>query len=257
MGIAKNEGMNIDEWIDHYLWQGADRIVLIDNGSTDDTVARAERWAADGHPVTIMHRSQRSMQVPHYKSVFRELALQKTYRWLLIVDLDEFLFCPNGDRVADALTEFGSTRLIYFNWRHFGAAGQDDHPDSLRRRLTHRRPSLGSHRDTKWIARTSALNGGRNIGLHKVPGVSSRHVVSDNARFQLNHYITQSREFFFKVKATRGSAFSKQNDHVRTAEYFDKANAGCTYEDRTLVDLLEGHGPKGEDRTNLAAPTEI
>lgn len=254
MGIAKNEAMNVDEWIEHYLWQGADQIVLIDNGSTDDTIARAQAWADRGKPVTVVSRPKRSSQLQHYRSVYRELRLRRRFRWLYVADLDEFLFCPNGDRITDALAEYSTVRLIYVNWRHFGAGDQDKHPDSLRRTLCHRRATLGTHRDTKWIVRTYALKNGRGIGCHKISHVPSNHVISDNARFQLNHYITQSREFFFEVKAKRGSALTPKNDHVRTANYFRLANADCTVLDRGLADQVEGRGPTDGDRTGLCDP---
>ena len=37
LSIFKNEATNFEEWINHYLInQQVDRIILIDNGSTDD-----------------------------------------------------------------------------------------------------------------------------------------------------------------------------------------------------------------------------
>lgn len=38
LGIFKNEAFNIREWVEHYEWQGADKIFLIDNGSTDNSM---------------------------------------------------------------------------------------------------------------------------------------------------------------------------------------------------------------------------
>ena len=35
MAIFKNESMGIREWIEHYVWQGVDKILLINNNSTD------------------------------------------------------------------------------------------------------------------------------------------------------------------------------------------------------------------------------
>jgi hypothetical protein len=57
-GIMKKGSLNIDEWIHHYLSMGAEKIFLIDNGSTDDTVAKAQKWMADGR-VSLLIRSTR------------------------------------------------------------------------------------------------------------------------------------------------------------------------------------------------------
>lgn len=157
MGIAKNEGRNIDEWIEHYYWQGASKIVLIDNGSTDDTVARAEGWKARGASIEILISPQRHLQTEHYKRAFRSLHLERDYEWLLVADLDEFWFCKNGDTVASALQDFSGLDLIYVNWTHFGSDGHIAHPDSLRTNLLTRRPELASHGVTKWA--------GADVGL--------------------------------------------------------------------------------------------
>lgn len=37
LAIIKNEGMVIQEWIEHYIWQGVSHFYIIDNGSTDNT----------------------------------------------------------------------------------------------------------------------------------------------------------------------------------------------------------------------------
>ena len=36
LAIFKNEGMNIKEWIEHYIWQGIEHFYLINNDSTDN-----------------------------------------------------------------------------------------------------------------------------------------------------------------------------------------------------------------------------
>ncbi len=59
--IMKNESLNVEEWISHYIWQGADHLFIIDNGSTDDTVARIEASAYRDR-ITLLHRSERHRQ---------------------------------------------------------------------------------------------------------------------------------------------------------------------------------------------------
>ena len=54
LGIMKNESLNIDEWISHYLAMGAAKIYLIDSGSTDDTVAKAHKWVNSGRVEIIL-----------------------------------------------------------------------------------------------------------------------------------------------------------------------------------------------------------
>ena len=44
----KNEARNIVEYVSHYRWQGAEKIYLIDNGSTDETLELIKPFLEDG-----------------------------------------------------------------------------------------------------------------------------------------------------------------------------------------------------------------
>lgn len=237
LGIMKNEAMNLDEWVEHYLWMGAGRIYLIDNGSTDDTVAKARAWAAKGR-VELVEYPERHQQVPHYRRAFRHFDIARQCEWLLIADLDEFWFCPAGDRLTDALTEFGAYDVIYSNWVMFGSGGLIDHPPSVRTDFTLRRPGVAGHDETKYICRSRLLENPEALGIHKVWGGDSSRTVSDTRRFQLNHYPIQSEDFFRKVKMTRGAADSERYETIRDMDYFRRYDAGCDQEDRQLADLV-------------------
>lgn len=240
LAIMKNEAMNIDEWVSHYLQVGADRIVLIDNGSTDDTFAKAEAWVRRG-AVDLISRPQRHRQSDHYLSAFNTFIRGK-YEWLLVADLDEFWFCPDGTKVSSKLAEeqFAQTDVIYANWQMFGSSGLVDHPSSIRSALVHRSLGLSSHLDTKYLCRTAVLTSRANIGVHKIIGGDSARTVSDNENFHLFHYPIQSLEFFEKVKMARGDALSAGSDLVRDMNYFRQYDAPCTVLDRTLAELVEG-----------------
>lgn len=237
MGIMKNEGMNVDEWIAHYLWMGAGKIYLIDNGSTDDTVAKVRAWQGRA-PVELIEYPKPHQQVAHYRAAFRHFRIARQCQWLLIADLDEFWFCPNGDTIATALQEYRDIDVIYANWAMFGSGGHIDHPESLRTGLTLRQELLYTHTNTKYIARTRVLKKWRALKLHKVKRASSERVVSDNQRFQLNHYRVQSLEFFQKVKMLRGDACKTTSDAIRDMAYFHRDNEGCDVTDRKLADLV-------------------
>ena len=56
----------------------------------------------------------------------------------------------------------------------------------------------------------------------------------------LDNYVTQSVEYFTKVKMTRGDASNPTSDRVRDMKYFEAANAGTTVFDDELKRRLEG-----------------
>lgn len=240
MGIVKNEALNIDEWIGHYLWQGADHIFLINNGSTDDTDERISRWVEDGR-VTLVSRPEKHRQTAHYRAVYREQKIRKHFRWLLIADADEFWFSPTEGSLTAALDALDGFDLVFCRWTMFGSAGHVEHPASLRRDLTLRQPRLGVHRDVKWAARTDALAGGRCITLHRPGGLDSARTVTETETLRLNHYITQSEEFWRGTKMTRGDADNP--DYARSMTTMQAIDILCTVEERTLADMVEAAGP--------------
>lgn len=239
LAIMKNEAMNIDEWISHYLQVGADRIVLIDNGSTDDTFAKTQAWVEKGK-VDLISRHQRHRQREHYWEAISRFVLGK-YEWLLIADLDEFWFCPDSKTIPAKLSEpqFDRLEVIYSNWRMFGSSGRITHPTSVRTGFVHCSEKLAPHQFAKFICRTARLTSRRNIRIHQLVGADSSKTVSDNENFHLFHYPIQSVEFFRSVKMTRGDVIHSSADTIRDMDYFRSYDAPCTIENRTLAELVE------------------
>lgn len=237
LGIMKNEAMNIDEWVQHYVSMGAGKIFLIDNGSTDDTVSKAKKWVAKGI-VELVEYPERYRQRQHYWAAFKQLNIARKCRWLVVADLDEFWFCPSGRPIADELKGFRDIDVIYGNWRMFGSGGLEKHPTSVRQGFTLREPTLSSHSYRKYICRTTIVKSHRSLGIHAVIGGRSERTVSDNAQFHLNHYPIQSLEYFQKVKMTRGDATKSSNDSVRDMQYFQRYDAGCSQQDQLLAKLV-------------------
>ena len=237
LGIMKNEAFNIDEWVQHYLSVGAGKIFLIDNGSTDDTVRKAQNWVARG-VVELVEYPERYRQRQHYWTAFKQLKIAQKCQWLVVADLDEFWFCPSGQLMSEQLKEFRDIDVIYGNWRMFGSNGHITHPASLRQGFTLREPHLHTHRYRKYICRTKVVKNQHSLGIHAVTGARSERTVSDNELFHLNHYPIQSLEYFQKVKMTRGDATKSSNNLVRNMAYFQHYDADCSQEDRLLADLV-------------------
>lgn len=241
LGIMKNEAMNIDEWVSHYLSVGAGKIFLIDNGSTDDTVAKAKIWVAKG-VLELVEYTKSHNQPQHYWAAFMEMEIGQKCEWLLVADLDEFWFCPSGETIASCLDDFSGLDVIYANWRMFGSNGLEKHPMSIRHAFTNCAPGLSAHTERKYICRTSVVKGSGTLGIHVVSHACSSRTVSENERFHLNHYPIQSLEFFQIVKMTRGDASSSGSDRVRDMDYFNRYDAPCVGQDNLLANLVaSGH----------------
>lgn len=237
LAIMKNESYNVKEWIEHYLWQGAQQIYLIDNGSDDNTLEVIQPWINSGQ-VKVLVRNEKWQQEKHYWTAIRHFKIQQSCRWLVVADLDEFWFCKDGRTLSDALSSYLRYDVIYANWTMFGSGGWNKHPDSLRLRLTEKDPKLGPNDFTKFICRARVLSTSLSLAVHKVFGACSSKSISDNEAFQINHYSIQSREYYENVKMARGDAHDARNESIRDWTSFEKYNRPCVVEDRQLADML-------------------
>lgn len=235
LGIMKNEELNVREWVEHYIWQGAERIYLIDNGSTDRSVELVQPWVEKGL-VKLISLPEPQRQREHYMKAVKVFEIPRQCEWLLVADLDEFWFCKDGTGLADTLSGYNEADVIYVGWSIFGSSGYIEHPDSIRTRLVMRHDRNTSRELGKWVCRTGAIRRVKNINIHHIHGTFSSRTVTDNDTFQINHYQIQSLEFFKKSKMQRGDAVHQNN--ARTLEYFEEIDRKAINEDRALAEMV-------------------
>jgi len=229
----KNETMNLKVWIDHYLWQGVEKIYLIDNGSTDEPLKILKPYIDKGI-VFYVNLPEKHKQVEHYKQVIKDEDLMNKTEWLIICDLDEFLYgYPN--KLIDTIDEYKEYDIIYSNWLMFGSDGLLDHPADIRKSIVWR--DKITHENTKYIIKLNKLQNINDIDIHKINNITNKIIVNDKIR--LNHYPIQSLDFFTKVKMTRGDATSNVVDNVRDMNYFNKYNENMNHKDTDLADLIK------------------
>lgn len=217
LAIFKNETRNIREWLDHYLWQGADRFYLIDNGSTDNPLPLLANY-----PVQYSYNNKRHAQVEHYERGLKGVEAE----WVAVVDLDEFMYGVERSLAAE-LADVAASQVV-IPWRMFGAV--DAHPQSVRDGCTMAWPELCS--SGKYIVRAKDVT---SLGVHYA-GVAGPTVSPPTIR--LNHYPTQSWEWFSAVKMSRGCVASPDWDDIRNEGYFHEYNRRAVAEDRVLADLV-------------------
>lgn len=241
LAIMKNEAMNLEEWIQHYLWQGIEQIYLIDNGSTDNGRELAQPWIDQGI-VKLISLSERWKQKEHYRTAFNQFHIAEECQWLIVADLDEFWFSKKrGENIREALNYYDEFDVIYTNWTTFGSSGYKTHPSSLRKELVLRQKELGSHLATKWICKTKTLYDLMDLGIHKIKGACSSRTISDNNVFQINHYSIQSVEYFTKIKMSRGDACNQADDDTRDLDIFNRIDEQCTVKETLLADMVVDH----------------
>lgn len=237
LAIMKNETDVLREWLEHYQWQGVDRVFLIDNGSTDQPLGILEPFIASGF-VEYFLRPMPHRQVAHMRDVYKAADIRRKVEWLVMADLDEFWYAPTGDLKESISAIQADFDLVYARWTMFGSSGHQFQPRSVREGFIHRWKDLGGHRSTKWICRTYRLRSWKWTNQHKAWGFDSRRVVFDDNLFRLNHYPIMSRDYFQRIKMTRGDATTSSSDSIRTMEYFETYDSPATVVDETLSEKV-------------------
>jgi glycosyltransferase involved in cell wall biosynthesis len=259
IGIFKNESHILEEWIQHYLIMGVEKILLIDNGSTDRYQDILQKYI-DGQRVVLVVDDKKWAQEELYNKHF--LHLCSSSEWVMVADLDEFIYARNGfSKITSYLDTIKDTNIaaVKIPWKIFGSSGHKKQPWSVILGFTKRTDTgcedslVGSKTIARgpYIARLS----------HHQPAIHPAHrwITSDNQEhheekwgavnvceerlakscLHLNHYMIQSHDWFMKVKATRGSAIRLMPEDLRTEDYFKRLDRN-EMEDTELKQIVLG-----------------
>lgn len=231
LAIFKNETMNLLEWIEHYLTQGAEHLYMIDNGSTDDPIKLLEPYIKE-KKITYYYLPKKWKQLEYYQLVYSAIKKNNETEWLCITDLDEFWYSPHG-KLVDILPKYTRFNAIHSNWLMFGSDGHINHPESIRKCFLKREPK--HHILTKFIIKVSEVNP-TDFTIHTC---SVKNSITENNHIRLNHYPIQSLEFYQKVKMTRGACDSQDFENIRDMRYFHEYDQNKTVVDTTLASIID------------------
>ena len=237
--IAKNESMVIDEFICHYRWQGVQHFYVIDNGSNDGMAAKLLPHVRAGY-LSYFCLPERYQQNQHYNKVFRERA-QRECKWLLVVDVDEYVYDRReGSDIRSYLSSLDSSKVgrVAMVWKMFGSSGHATQPPSgIRANFLWRSVPLELELgvNSKCILKCALCN---QIDMHNT--VTTGDTIMAPPELALNHYAIMSREYFGKVKMTRGDVAAGKYETVRDWSYFDRYDHKEVFDDE-LANLLRAN----------------
>jgi len=253
--MFKNEAHIIKEWIEHYLKQGVDKFFMIDNDSNDNYLDFLKPYI-EKNIVDLVIDTKKHAQIELYNKHYLEKS--KGYDWVMVVDLDEFIYARNG---FHTIKEYLSTidnkvSQIFIPWKIFGSNGNVTQPECVIKNFTMRInydkkdgfQGVIKERDeiysfTKTIVRTKFLI---SFGIHNHKTNVKKYITSDGqcdsihnnvsfakinenilkqSNLHLNHYAIQSYSWFMKIKSTRGDSATASSDFVRDEKYFRQFDA--------------------------------
>ena len=222
LAIFKNEAHILDEWIAHYLWQGVDKIFLIDNGSTDNYREILEPYIQN-NKVELFIYPQKYMQCTHYNKVYNDMIKDK-FEWLCVIDLDEFVYAPKNN-LCDILHRFDKYKDINelkMYWRNFGSSDYIEQPESVRKSFIYRDYDTNKTL-TKYFVKCNSEHSKdiERIWIHWAFLKKGHTVYLDPQNITLNHYMIQSLNYFKNIKMTRGDVTNETKNNIRDMSYFN------------------------------------
>lgn len=138
--LFKNEAKYLKEWIEYHRLVGVDHFYLYDIGSTDyflkvlrpyirENIVTLIRWQ---DYVGEKHEEDPFLwalgtQIPAYENAARYTAWKET-KWLVFMDVDEFLVAPHASTVCEVLEEYKGCSGITIACDHFDASEEKTFP---------------------------------------------------------------------------------------------------------------------------------
>lgn len=240
----KNERHIMYEFIHHYLEEGVDHFLLLDDNSNDDYLEFNKEWLQpliDNGVVVI-----KGVTLPQKQEYNLHIDYLKSYDWAMVVDMDEFMYSVKTDTTLKSLitNKYSSYDRIFVIWRVFTHKCKEQPISVIEDNIiTH-----SSNKDIK------TCDGKKNI--FKTGHVSSIHVHDikfntkeiilglnscHNSIIRNNHYRTQSDEYLYNVKKYRGGGVDKKKYKSYSSHkhsYFDR-ECNSLYEKRKgLIEKL-------------------
>jgi hypothetical protein len=138
--VFKDEGAYLDEWVRFHRSQGVEHFFLYNNFSSDDYLRvlapHADYVTVTDWPVSFLEGGQLRAMVHAIEQP------GASYRWLAIIDIDEFIFGVTRPLVEElALEPYVHADQILVNTICYGTSGISEYPaGTLLKHLTRRAP---------------------------------------------------------------------------------------------------------------------
>jgi len=243
VAIFRGEDDYLEEWIGFNKLMGVEHFILYDNGLDPNSKVLLQKYIDDGSVTHILfpdidglrdgkHADTLSIQQLAYADCI--IRFRKKFKYLLQLDIDEFLFPIMHNSITEILKEFDDSKLsrIEVNWTNFGDSGYNKKPNGLVIENFIKTGINIVNQTVKSISNSKYLS--RRFVYTNVHRFSHRFSIIDmitkafigypfvikgkkaNNLFQLNHYITKSKEEYSqKLRINKkGYMVGKETDEM-------------------------------------------
>lgn len=210
----KNERHIMYEFVNHYLLEDIDCLFLIDDNSNDKYYEKNKYWLDKliKNKKVVFLKSKYEYQEYDYNHYLDKV---KLFKWVICVDLDEFMFSVPKNTTLKYLLNNKLSKYDYIKifWKLFTHKNKFQPKSVIKDNIfTHESnvDESSKSKGIKCIAKTKNL---KYIHFHYFEFYNSPNTLklynSHNSLIQNNHYRTQSDEYLYGVKEVRGTEISK------------------------------------------------
>ena len=234
--IFKNENAYLREWIEFHLLIGVDHFFLYDNDGGDEArtllapyesaglVTRHDWTHLDGtrhdRPTRLGGRDKNHMAFGHAARHHRDGC-----RWMLKIDIDEFLVPLDGDAIPPLLERYdrGRVKGVQVPRVNFGHSGHRQRPEGLViESYLEREAEISDHKDianTRFLSDNDRMNSAHRWG-YRLSALARMVRPSAVAGMRIHHYYTKSleesmqRQNMMRTRPTSEAEWEKQTAHL-------------------------------------------
>ena len=223
--IFREEAPFLGDWIDFHRFAGVSRFYLYNNFSADGYREVLAPYIHEGL-VELIDWPVDVGQVSAYQHCIKTRA--KEVHWIAFIDIDEFLFAPDGSTIGTVMKRFRNLPAVHVWQAFFGSDGHKHRPQ-MPVPIAYRHRAPLSQTTVKTIVNPRHIY---KIGIHESKfwkGHSldtAGRMVSKNIQpvldvLRINHYWSRSLEDL-REKVARGDASTAQRRDEKWHFVFEK-----------------------------------
>lgn len=250
--VAKDQGADLPEWLDHYRSLGIQMFHIHDHGSNPPMLRALQDDIQHGD---IQYRYFNTIP-PSYTSTacyIYDVCINdyKDHQFLGLIDADEYVVLKGGrTSLPEYLQAFRDEGHLAVHWRLFGSSGHQIRQASVRASYTKclRDDDENNGHVKLFVNPKYAV---RCVNPHTILSVPDKLTVDEQHRpvlghrsdpadvndIEIYHYVTKSRAEYVQ-KMARGNVDGPEGSTYKTLAFFDGVNAGAIHDCYALADQV-------------------
>jgi hypothetical protein len=239
--ICRNDQLILDEFMNHYIWQGVEHFYIIDNGSTDYTKFIITNNMVNDR-ITYYYNADKikyNTKYRYYSKVYSNMRSET--KWLIICDIDEYIYSRyDGFTIKNYVNTLDYYKVAAVNiaCKLFGSNDIVTEQENMRTTFLWRDNTI--YPSYKSIINTSLTTDiGETINTYNEGSI----IIDEDKKLMLNKYTFVLKQYYMfrhllRYGTLRDDTFYDTNKN----EVYDEELKNLVLGDSTKKGALEAYG---------------